>query len=45
MARGDLEDALDRQAAFGDQPIERLPLDQLHREEVDAVGFFDRVDA
>lgn len=28
---GNLEDLLDRQSARGNQPIERLPLDQFHR--------------
>ena len=43
-ARGDLEDPLDRQPALGNERVERLALDQLHREEVDAVRFLDRVD-
>src|SRR3981081_2204091 len=35
--------AFDWQAIRGDQPIQRLPLDQFHSEKVDAVGFFNRV--
>ena len=44
MAVGDLDDALDRQAALGNQAVERLALHQLHRQEVDALGLLDRVD-
>ena len=33
-----------RQPALGDEPVERLALDELHGQEVDAVGFLDRVD-
>src|SRR6202140_3073926 len=40
---GNLNDALDRETARGDQLIEWLPLDQFHGEKVDAVAFLDRV--
>ena len=40
---GDLEDPVHREPALGDQPVERLTLDELHRQEVDAVRFLDRV--
>ena len=43
-ARGDVEDPLDGQAALGNDAVERLALDELHRQEVDAVGFLDRED-
>ena len=33
--RGDLEEPFDREPAFRQHAIERLPLDELHREEVD----------
>ena len=36
--------AVDRHPAFGDEPVERLALDELHGQEVDAVGLFDGVD-
>ena len=42
---GDLEHPLDRQPALGDQLVERLPLDKLHGQEVDAVRFLDGVHA
>jgi len=38
---GDLEDPLDRKPSLGDQPVERLALHQLHRQELNAVGLFD----
>ena len=41
---GDVEDPLDRQAALGNGAVERLALDELHGEEVDALGFLDRED-
>ena len=41
---GDVEDPLDRQAALGNGAVEGLALDELHREEVDALGFFNRED-
>ena len=41
---GDVEHPLDRQAALGNGDVERLALDELHGEEVDALGFFDRED-
>ncbi len=39
----DLEDLIDRHPAVGDDPIERSPFDQLHGQELHAVGLFDRV--
>ena len=42
--QGELEEPRERQALGGDQRIERLPLDQLHRQEAHAVGFLGRVD-
>ena len=39
-----LHDSRDRQAAFGYQAVERLALDELHRQEVNTVGFLHRVD-
>ena len=42
--RRDLEDPLDRHPALGDELVERLPLDELHGQEVDAVGLLDGVD-
>jgi hypothetical protein len=41
---GDREEPIERQAALGDDAVERLALDELHRQEVDAVGLLDRVD-
>ncbi len=35
---------LRRQPPFRDRPVQRLPLDQLHGQEVDAVGFVDGMD-
>ena len=40
----DPEQLLERQAVGGDQLPERPPLDVLHREERDAVGFLDGMD-
>ena len=40
----DLEELRQRHAAAGYQLVERAPLDQLHRQEPDAVGLLDRVD-
>ena len=40
---GDLEHPLDRQPPLGNGAVERLALDELHRQEVDAVRFLDRV--
>ena len=37
----DLDELLHRESALGNAVIERLPLDQLHGEEVHAVGFLD----
>jgi len=42
---GNFDDLLDGKAALRDQAVERLPLDQLHGEKVDAVGFLDREDS
>ena len=47
--RRDLEQPIERQSTGGNHVIERLPLDQLHRQKVDALltwtrGFFDRED-
>ncbi len=39
--RGDVEDAVGREPARRNQPVERLAIDQLHREKVDAVRFLD----
>ena len=44
-AGGDVEESLERHAAFGYRPVERLAFDELHREEVDAVRLLDRVHA
>ena len=41
---GDFQDAIDGETAFRNELIERLALDQFHREEVDAIGFLNRVD-
>ena len=41
---GELEEARQRQPARRDQRVERLPLDELHRQEADAVGFLSGVD-
>ena len=35
---------VDREAALRDEQVERLSFDELHREEVDALGLFDRVE-
>ena len=43
--RPDLEQSLQRQATLGDEAVERLPLDELHRQEVDAFGLLDGEDA
>jgi hypothetical protein len=40
--RGEGDDALDRQAALGDEAVERLPLHDLHCQEVNTLGLFDR---
>ena len=42
--RADRENPVDAAAGLRHELIERLPLDQLHREEMDALGFFDRED-
>jgi len=42
---GDPEKLLDGEPALGDELIERLALDEPHREEVDAVRLLDGVDA
>jgi len=41
---GNFDDLLDGKATCGDQAVEWLPFDQLHRQEVDAVAFLHRVD-
>ena len=41
--RGNLDDPLHREPPFRDDPIERLPFDELHRQEMDAVRFLDGV--
>ena len=41
---GDFDDLLRLGAACGNQAIERLAFDQLHGDEVDVVGFLDRID-
>jgi hypothetical protein len=41
---GNLDDLLDREPAGGNEAGEWLALDQLHGQEVDAVGFLHRVD-
>jgi hypothetical protein len=38
------EDPRQRQAVLADHRVERLAVDQLHREEEHAIGFFHRVD-
>ena len=40
----ELEESRQRQAAGRNQRVERLALDELHRQETDAVGFLGRVD-
>jgi hypothetical protein len=42
---GNLNDLPDREAASGNQAVQWLPFDQLHRQEVDAVAFLHRVDS
>ena len=43
--RGDeVQDSIDGETTVRNQPTERLALDELHREEVDAVGFLKRMD-
>jgi hypothetical protein len=37
----DLEQPLEREPALGDDAVEGLSLDELHGQEVDAVGFLD----
>ena len=44
-SRGDPEELLGWQGALGDEDIERLALDELHGQEVDAARLLDRVDA
>jgi hypothetical protein len=39
--RTNIDDSIDRQPAFRNEPIEWLSLDELHGEEVDAVGLLD----
>jgi hypothetical protein len=41
---GNFDDLLHREPARGDQAVEWLPFDQLHGQEVDAVGLLYRVD-
>ena len=41
---GNLDDSLDGETARGDEAVERLCLDQFHREEVDAVRLLRRQD-
>jgi hypothetical protein len=41
--RSDRHQALDRHPALGDELVERLPLDELHGQEVDALGLLDGV--
>src|SRR5690242_5430528 len=41
----EVQNSIDRETLFGDQPLKRLALDQLHSEEVDAVYFFERVNS
>ncbi len=40
----DREDAVDRHFSFGNDAVEGLTFDELHREEVDAVCLLDRID-
>ena len=40
----DGKDAVKRQSVLGDDAVERLPVHELHGEEVDAVGLFHGVD-
>ena len=42
---GDLENPIGREASFRNRAVERLPLDELHREEVDTVGFVHGMDS
>ena len=44
QCRADRHEAVDRHPALGDELVERLALDELHRQEVDAVGLLDGVD-
>jgi hypothetical protein len=41
----DLEDPVHGEPGFGDAPVERFALDEGHGQEVESVGFLDRVDA
>ena len=41
---GDVQEVIKRKAFLGDALAERLPLDELHGEEVEAVGFLYGVD-
>ena len=41
---GDLKNPVERQPTVGYHAIERLPFDELHRQEVHALGFLDRED-
>jgi len=42
--RGVLDDPLDGQSTLGNEAVQCLPLHELHCQEVDAVGLFDRED-
>ena len=44
QSAGDLDDLLEGKPACADEPVKRLTFDELHGQEVDAVGFLDRVD-
>ncbi len=41
---GNFNDPVRRQTIRRDQPIQRLALEQFHGDEVDVIGFLDRVD-
>jgi hypothetical protein len=44
QSAGNLDDLFEGKSACADEPVERLTFDELHRQEVDAIGFLDRVD-
>ena len=44
-AAGDVEHPIAWQSTLGDDPIERLTINELHGQKVDAVGLFDREDS
>ena len=44
QSAGDLDDLFEGKPACADEPVERLTFDELHGQEVDAVGFLHRVD-